>query len=384
MIASDSHLEQVHSNAAYTGVAVSDDAYSVGRKERQTPITRRTPCTVRHSWKWTPPAGGMNPSETELVSVMSEAVVASAYGDPEVLSVIDAAVPDPGPGQVRIEVRAAGVNPFDQKMYSGAFGADPANLPLRLGVEAAGVVTAVGVHATGPAGPVEVGDEVIAYRAAGAYAAELVVPVSSVVPKPAGLSWEQAGGLMAAGVTAVHVLEAIGLGKDESVLIHGAAGGVGLMAVQLAVARGATALATASPARHELLRDLGAIPIAYGAGLADRVHAAAPEGVHAAADLVGTDEAVDVSVELVADRSRIATIAGFGRGAQAGIKLLGGGPGADPGTEIRAAARLQLTEAAEAGRLRVLIAGSYPLSEAAAAHRQIMTGHTSGKIVLVP
>ncbi|MFJ1973640.1 NADP-dependent oxidoreductase [Streptomyces sp. NPDC087903] len=315
---------------------------------------------------------------------MSEAVVASAYGDPEVLSVIDAAVPDPGPGQVRIEVRAAGVNPFDQKMYSGAFGADPANLPLRLGVEAAGVVTAVGVHATGPAGPVEVGDEVIAYRAAGAYAAELVVPVSSVVPKPAGLSWEQAGGLMAAGVTAVHVLEAIGLGKDESVLIHGAAGGVGLMAVQLAVARGATALATASPARHELLRDLGAIPIAYGAGLADRVHAAAPEGVHAAADLVGTDEAVDVSVELVADRSRIATIAGFGRGAQAGIKLLGGGPGADPGTEIRAAARLQLTEAAEAGRLRVLIAGSYPLSEAAAAHRQIMTGHTSGKIVLVP
>lgn len=297
---------------------------------------------------------------------------------------MDAAVPDPGPGQVRIEVRAAGVNPFDQKMYSGAFGADPANLPLRLGVEAAGVVTAVGVHATGPAGPVEVGDEVIAYRAAGAYAAELVVPVSSVVPKPVGLSWEQAGGLMAAGVTAVHVLEAIGLGKDESVLIHGAAGGVGLMAVQLAVARGATVLATASPARHELLRDLGAIPIAYGAGLADRVHAAAPEGVHAAADLVGTDEAVDVSVELVADRSRIATIAGFGRGAQVGIKLLGGGPGADPGTEIRAAARLQLTEAAEAGRLRVLIAGSYLLSEAAAAHRQIMTGHTSGKIVLVP
>ncbi|MET7453194.1 NADP-dependent oxidoreductase [Streptomyces sp. NPDC005574] len=315
---------------------------------------------------------------------MSQAVVASAYGGPEVLSVMDAAVPDPGPGQVRIEVRAAGVNPFDQKMYSGAFGADPANLPLRLGVEAAGVVTAVGVHATGPAGPVEVGDEVIAYRAAGAYAAELVVPVSSVVPKPVGLSWEQAGGLMAAGVTAVHVLEAIGLGKDESVLIHGAAGGVGLMAVQLAVARGATVLATASPARHELLRDLGAIPIAYGAGLADRVHAAAPEGVHAAADLVGTDEAVDVSVELVADRSRIATIAGFGRGAQVGIKLLGGGPGADPGTEIRAAARLQLTEAAEAGRLRVLIAGSYLLSEAAAAHRQIMTGHTSGKIVLVP
>ncbi|MFJ8777840.1 zinc-binding alcohol dehydrogenase family protein [Streptomyces sp. NPDC102476] len=315
---------------------------------------------------------------------MSEAVVASAYGGPEVLSVIDVTVPEPGPGQVRIAVRAAGVNPFDHKMYSGAFGTDPAKLPMRLGAEAAGVVTAVGADATGPAGPVQVGDEVIAYRAPGAYAAELVVPASSVVPKPAGLSWEQAGGLMVVGATAVHVLEAISLSKDETVLIHGAAGGVGLMAVQLAVARGARVLGTASPARHELLRDLGAIPIAYGPGLADRVRAAAPEGVHAAADLVGTDEAVDVSVELVADRSRIATIAGFGRGAQAGIKLLGGSPGADAGTDVRDAARLQLTEAAEAGRLRVLIAGSHPLREAAAAHRQIMTGHTSGKVVLVP
>jgi len=315
---------------------------------------------------------------------MSEVVVASAYGNPEVLSVIDVAVPDPGPGQVRIAVRAAGVNPFDHKTYDGTFGTDPAKLPMRLGAEAAGVVTAVGAHATGPAGPVEVGDEVIAYRAPGAYAAELVVPASSVVPKPTALSWEQAGGLMVVGVTAAHVLDAIGLRKDESVLIHGAAGGVGLMAVQLAVAGGATVVGTASPGKHDMLRELGAIPIAYGPGLAGRVRAAAPEGVHAAADLVGTDEAGDVSVELVADRSRIATIAGFARGAQAGIKLLGGGPGADPGTEVRAAARLRLTEAAEAGRLNVLIAGSYRLHEAAAAHRQVMTGRTSGKIVLVP
>lgn len=315
---------------------------------------------------------------------MSEVVVASEYGNPEVLSVMDVAVPDPGPGQVRIAVRAAGVNPFDHKMYDGTFGTDPAKLPMRLGAEAAGVVTAVGAHATGPAGPVEVGDEVIAYRAPGAYAAEIVVPASAVVPKPAALSWEQAGGLMVVGVTAAHVLDAIGLGKDESVLIHGAAGGVGLMAVQLAVASGATVVGTASPGKHDMLRELGAIPIAYGPGLADRLRAAAPEGVHAAADLVGTDEAVDVSVELVADRSRIATIAGFARGAQAGIKLLGGGPGADPGTEVRDAARLRLTEAAEAGRLNVLIAGSYPLHEAAAAHRQVMTGRTSGKIVLVP
>lgn len=327
---------------------------------------------------------GMIASSNVLSTGMSQAVVASAYGGPEVLSVIDVDVPEPGPGQVRIAVRAAGVNPFDHKMYSGAFGADPAKLPMRLGAEAAGVVTAVGADATGPAGPVRVGDEVIAYRAPGAYAAEVVVAASAVVPKPAGLSWEQAGGLMVAGATAVHVLAAIGLGKGDTVLIHGAAGGVGLVAVQLAVAGGATVVATASPAKHELLRELGAVPVAYGPGLADRVRAAAPEGIRAAADLVGTDEAVDVSVELVTDRSRIATIAGFQRGVQAGIKLLGGGPGADPGTEIREAARLRLTEAVTAGRLRILIASRHPLREAAAAHRESEAGHTTGKIVLVP
>ena len=169
-----------------------------------------------------------------------------------------------------------------------------------------------------------------------------------MVPKPISLTWEQAGGLMVAGVAAVHALEAVGLGTDESILIHGGAGGVGLMAVQAAAARGASVLATASPANHGLLRDLGAVPISYGPGLADRVRAAAPDGISAAIDLAGTDEAVDVSVELVADRSRIATIAAFQRGARAGIKLLGGAPGADPGTEIRAAARLRLTEEAAA------------------------------------
>ncbi|WBB58742.1 NADP-dependent oxidoreductase [Streptomyces sp. WMMC500] len=317
---------------------------------------------------------------------MSEtvAVVAGAYGGPEVLSVIDVAVPEPKPNQVRITVRAAGVNPFDYKSYSGAFGADPERLPLRLGVEAAGVVTAVGADAVGPAGPIAVGDEVITYHAPGAYATELVVPASSVVPKPVALSWEQAAGLLAAGVTAVHALEAIGVDKGDTVLIHGAAGGVGLVAVQLAVARGVAVVATASQAKHDLLRELGATPVAYGPGLADRVRAVAPEGVHAAADLVGTDEAVDVSVELVPDRLRIATIAGHERGGRAGIRLLGGVPGADPGTEIREAARLQLTEAAAAGRLRIVVSDAYPLREAAAAHREIMSGHATGKIVLVP
>jgi NADPH:quinone reductase-like Zn-dependent oxidoreductase len=315
---------------------------------------------------------------------MSAVVVATRYGGPEALSVVDEPVPQPGPGEVRIAVHAAGVNPVDVKAYSGMFGTDPANLPMRLGAEAAGIVTAVGEDAVGPGGPIAVGDEVIAYRASGAYAADLVVPAEAVVPKPVALSWEQAGGLMLTGATAVHALHVVSPKDGETVLVHGGAGGVGLMAIQLAAAAGATVIATASPAKHALLAGLGAQPVAYGDGLADRVRALAPNGVHAAIDTVGTDEAVDVSLELVADRNRIVTIAAFGRAPEAGIVLIGGGPNADPGEDIRAAARLRLTAAAEAGELRVLVARAYPLADVAAAHREIAAGHVTGKLVLVP
>src|SRR5262249_6418123 len=133
------------------------------------------------------------------------------------------------------------------------------------------------------------------------------------------------------GATAWHCLIATNVGAGDTVLIHAGAGGVGVMAIQLAADRGASVIATASPGHHDLIRGLGATPVAHGPGLADRVRAVAPGRVDAALDLVGTDEAVDVSLELVADRARIATIAAFGRAGQAGIKALGGGPGADPG-----------------------------------------------------
>ncbi len=315
---------------------------------------------------------------------MPAVVIATAFGGPEVLSVADQPTPEPGAGEARIAVRAAGVNPVDWKSYSGAFGTDPAQLPIRIGAEAAGVVTAVGRDAVGPAGAVKPGDEVIAFRAPGAYAAELVTTARALVPKPSALDWAQAGGLMLTGVTAWHALAAAGVGQGDTVLIHGGAGGVGVMAVQLAVSRGATVVATASPAHHDFLRSLGARPVAYGPGLAERVRATAPGTVGAALDLVGTDEAVDVSLELVADRARIATIAAFARGQQAGLKVLGGGPGADPGTEIRDAARQELTKLAQAGTLRVFVTKSFPLADAAAAHREIRTGHTTGKIALIP
>ena len=314
---------------------------------------------------------------------MPAVVIATAFGGPEVLSVTDQPTAEPGAGEARVAVRAAGVNPVDWKLYSGAFGTDPAQLPIRPGAEAAGVVTAAGPDAVGPAGPVAPGDEVIAFRAPGAYAAELVVPARALVPKPAALDWAQAGGLMLTGVTAWHALAATDLQPGDTVLIHGGAGGVGVMAVQLAVGRGATVVATASQAHHDFLRGLGAVPVTYGGGLAERVRAAAPGGVGAALDLIGTDEAIDVSLELVADRARIATVAAFARGQQAGIKVLGGAPGADPGTEIRDAARLALTRLAQAGTLRVFVTKTFPLADAAAAHREIMKGHATGKIALI-
>jgi NADPH:quinone reductase len=311
-------------------------------------------------------------------------VIATAFGGPEVLSVTEEPAAEPGPGQARIEVRAAGVNPVDYKSYSGARGADPALLPIRLGSGAAGVVTAAGPGAAGAVGPIAAGDEVIAFRAPGAYATGLVVPAAALVPKPAALGWPEAGGLMLTGVTAWHALAATGVHEGDTVLIHGGAGGVGTMAVQLAAGRGATVVATASPQRHDFLRELGAVPVAYGPGLAGRVRAAAPGGVDAALDLVGTDEAKDVSLELVADRARIATIAGFARGLAAGVKVLGGAPGADPGTEIRSAARLELARLAGDAALKVFVTQTFPLAQAADAHRAIMGGHTAGKIVLIP
>jgi NADPH2:quinone reductase len=154
------------------------------------------------------------------------------------------------------------------------------------------------------------------------------------------------------------------------------------MAVQVAVARGARVIGTASEGNRTYLRELGAEPTTYGEGLVDRVRALAPDGVDSAIDCVGTDEAVDVSLDLVADRDRIASIAAFPRGPGVGIKMLGGGPGADPGTDVRNAARLQLTALVEQGKLEVH-ARSFELGEVAEPHREGQAGHVAGKLVLV-
>jgi NADPH:quinone reductase len=315
---------------------------------------------------------------------MSRYVVATAFGGPEVLSLAEEPDRQPGDGQVVLEIRAAGINPADWKGYLGAFGRDPSRLPMRLGFEASGVVTAVGPDATGPAGPVSVGDEVIGFRLAGAYADRLVTRASTVVPKPTGMTWEEAAGLMLTGGTAVHALTATRVSSGETVLVHGAAGGVGQMLVQIAHARGARVLGTAGPSGADAVRGFGGIPVPYGEGLADRVRALAPDGVAAAVDAIGTDEALATSLELVSDRHRIATIANFAGGAEAGVLVLGNGPGADPGTQLREAARLELVDLVQEGRLTVAVAAAFPLADVAEAHRLGMAGHTHGKLVLVP
>lgn len=310
---------------------------------------------------------------------MPKCVVAEGYGGPEVLAVQDIALPPVEPGRVLLEVKAAGTNPFDYKRYSGYMGDDPADLPVRLGLEVAGVVVDCAAGTTGYTGELRVGDEVIAAQITGGYAEQLVVDADAVGHKPASLNFEEAAGLVLTSATAWHLLEFTRVGSGDTVLIHGASGGVGLPAVQLAVARGATVIATASPPRHEQLRRYGAIPVAYGDGLVDRVRDIGQ--VDAALDLVGTDEALDSSAELVADRTRIASINGFARAPQLGIAVLTGDDGGD---EIRAAARPKLLDLAAEGRLEVTIDRTFPLAEAAEAHRYLQKGHARGKVVLLP
>ena len=227
-------------------------------------------------------------------------VVATGYGDGSVLEFVPAASGDPERGEVTIEVRAIGVNPVDRKRYADRHYSsqrkDTERFPLALGVEAAGVVLAVGPDALGPMGPVEIGDEVIAYRIDGAYTEQVTVPASAVVPKPLEMPWEQAACVMLAATTAAHTLAAVAARPGQTVLVHGVSGSVGTAVAQLARLDHVRIVGTTSARSAERLRRFDIVPIAYGEGLLGRAERAAPAGYDAVIDLVGTDEAIETSL----------------------------------------------------------------------------------------
>ncbi|MFB4317892.1 NADP-dependent oxidoreductase [Actinomadura sp. 21ATH] len=299
-----------------------------------------------------------------------KAAAFTAPGGPEVLRLMDVPDPQAGPGQVRVRVKAAGVQPYDLAIREGwTPPGTPEGYPRIPGNEFAGVVDQAGDGVR-----LQVGTEVVGFTRLTAYAEYAVVPADQVTPKPASMPWEIAGGFPAAVMTPHIALEEMAVGPGDTVLIHAAAGGTGTVAVQLARIAGATVIGTASEANHDYLRSLGAIPVAYGEGLAGRVREAAPGGVDAALDGAGGD-ALMVSLELVKDRDRIITLVEHERAAELGVRTT---------PFKRSAARL--AEAArhyEEGRLRLHVRNAYPLARAADAHREVATGHGRGKVVLL-
>ena len=311
---------------------------------------------------------------------MAQRWVAEDFGGLDVLRLVESEVQAPQQGEVTIEVRAAGVNPADAKHV--AAGTDRSTLPLPIGYEVAGVISALGPDTEIASGGGAVGDEVLAFRVSGGYATALTVPARDVFAKPASLGFPEAANLLLAGATAAEMLDVTGVTAGDTVLLHGASGAVGVSVLQQARLLGVRVIGTASPGSFDVVRRFGGEPVRYGDGLADRVRELAPQGVVAALDAVGTDEAVDVSLALVRDRQRIVSIAAFGRAAQEGYRVIGGTMPAS--AAFRAAVRARLVQLAGAGDLVVPVARTFPLTEAREALQLLASGHPGGKLALIP
>ncbi|MGI5214762.1 NADP-dependent oxidoreductase [Plantactinospora sp. CA-290183] len=301
------------------------------------------------------------------------AIAFSEFGPPEVLRLVELPTPAAGPGQVRVRIRAAGVQPYDCALRAGWTPPGvTGGFPRIPGNEFAGVVDQIGpgVGASG----ITVGAEVLGFGQLNCYAEYLVVPADQVTAKPPEMPWAVAGGFTAGAQTAHIALAELGLGKGDTLLVHAAAGAVGTVAVQLAVDRGATVIGTAREENHDYLRSLGAIPVAYGDGLLDRVRALAPDGVDAALDGAG-GAALEVSLALVPARDRIVTLVEHARAPELGVRTT---------RNLRSAARLaELADLYAQGRLRIHVRRTYPLARAADAHREVESRHGRGKVVLL-
>jgi len=305
--------------------------------------------------------------------------IANRPGDLDVFTLEEHDVPPPGPGEVTVQVRAAGMNPADYKHIAHG---DPADFPTSVGYEVAGVVTALGPDTQLASGGGEVGDEVLAFRVKGGWASALTVPARDVYTKPPSVSFEEAANLLLAGTTAAEMLHVTGVAEGETVLVHGASGSVGVSLLQQAALRGARVIGTAAEGRFDTVRGFGGQPVTYGDGLEKRVRDLAPEGVAVALDCVGTDEAVDVSLALVADRDRIVTIAAMQRAEADGIRVIAG---AMPDSKaFRDSVRGDLVALAGDGRLVVPVARTFPLDQAVEAAELLRGQHPGGKLALIP
>jgi len=313
---------------------------------------------------------------------MSTAIVYTELGGPEVLTAVEVPTPAPARGEIAVRVEAVGVNPIDHKLRSGRRPSPPFTGPRRVGSDAAGVVSAVGADVEG----YRVGDHVVVFGAAGTYATDLVLTPAHLAPRPPQVSAEEGAALGVPVATAYQTLRSLAVGAGDTVLIHGGSGAVGQAAIQLAVLWGATVIATSSDRRADRVRALGGTAVPYGPEVAARVRGLAPQGVTAAIDLAGTDEALEQSLELVADRGRIATLVRGADAAGLGIRAFAGGSPA-PLTSQEQAWRAEALPVAiallAAGRFSVELGPRLPLTRAAEAHRLVEAG-TDGKVVLVP
>ncbi|TLX56658.1 NADP-dependent oxidoreductase [Stutzerimonas nosocomialis] len=302
-----------------------------------------------------------------------KAMIYERYGDPDVLKLGERPAPKVAPGEVLIRVRRAAVNPVDWKLMSGALdGAMQTFFPVTPGWDVAGVVEAVGFDVP----EFSPGDEVMAYARKdfvhdGTYAELATVPARSVTRKPASLDWDQAAAIPLAGLTAYQLLTRLHTGEKDLVLVHAAAGGVGIQAVQIARYLGARVIGTASEKNHAFLRSLGVEPVAYGEGLVERVRALAPEGVDVVVDFVGG--VLEQTRAVLREGGRHGSIVDDSVSSAGGLWAWVRPSGAD----LRV-----LADMAAEGRLIVPIAKTFPLEQAADAMRLSQTGHVRGKIVI--
>ena len=292
----------------------------------------------------------------------------SEFGGPDVIEIVDLPDPHAGPGQIRITVRAAGVNASDWKKRKGVLDDE---LPQTLGYEAAGVVDEVGEGVN----DVTIGDRVFGLCPDGAAQAELAV-LSFYAPIPPSLGFAEAAALPSAIETATRALDQLGVASGSTLLINGASGSVGGAAVQLAVARSARVIGTASPANHDYLRSLGAEPVAYGEGLVGRVRELVPGGVDRALDAAGSGALPDL-VELAGGAQNVVTIADFAGAREHGVRFSSG----DSGRAVHALASIGAL--IESGPFALPAVQTFPLAEIAQAHRVGEAGHVHGKLVLL-